>query len=74
MFSEVLVLAYMLYVLFISCGLSSRNESSEGAVGFTPDPFLSSADSEEDVSALTKEQEEIRRRRIQKFGQSQGSG
>ncbi|XP_023705417.1 E3 ubiquitin-protein ligase synoviolin isoform X3 [Cryptotermes secundus] len=55
-----------------SASSSSRNESSEGAFGFTPEP--SSPASEEAVSStLTKEQEEIRRRRIQKFGQTHSS-
>jgi hypothetical protein len=54
-------------------GLSNRNESSEGAVGFTPEPVPSPLVSEEADSTLTKEQEEIRRRRIEKFGQTQGS-
>jgi len=54
-------------------GLSSRNEISEGARGCTPEPVASSSVNEEAASTLSKEQEEIRRRRIQKFGQTQGS-
>jgi len=53
--------------------LSSRNESNEGAVGFTPEAVTSSSVSEGSTSTPTKEQDEIRRRRIEKFGQIQGS-
>jgi hypothetical protein len=53
--------------------LSNRNESSEGAVGFTPEAVTSSSVSEESTSTPTKEQDEIRRRRIEKFDQLQGS-
>lgn len=44
----------------------------EGAVGFTPETTTLPS-KEEPVSPLTKEQEEIRRRRIQKFGQTQNT-
>jgi hypothetical protein len=54
-------------------GLSDRNESSEGAVGFTPEAVTSSSVSQESTCTLTKEQDEIRRRRIEKFSQVQGS-
>lgn len=49
---------------------SSRNEGSEGAVRYSPE---ASPPSDETISPITKEQDEIRRRRIQKFGQAQGS-
>ena len=52
--------------------LASSVMESEGAVGFTPETSTSSS-KEELTSPLTKEQEEIRRRRIQKFGQTQNS-
>lgn len=52
---------------------SLRNESSEGAVGFTTEAVTSSSVSEGSACTLTKEQDEIRRRRIEKFGQIQGS-
>jgi hypothetical protein len=55
-----------------SLDLPARNESNEGAFGFTPEHF-SEGSEEAASSTLTKEQEEIRRRRIQKFGQTQGS-
>jgi hypothetical protein len=50
--------------------LSSRHESCEGASGYTPEPS-SPASEETAPSVLTKEQEEVRRRRIEKFGQTQ---
>ncbi|PSN49233.1 hypothetical protein C0J52_08404 [Blattella germanica] len=45
---------------------------SEGATGFTPESTATSS-KDDPVSPLTKEQEEIRRRRIQKFGQTQNT-
>jgi hypothetical protein len=64
MLPEVLMLVYL--------GLFNRNESSEGAFGFTPESS-SPASEEAASSTLTREQEEIRRRRIQKFGQAHSS-